>query len=340
MNADSEHRSGEILDGHDSITSLPLSAFNLENSTLRSATLRKNIALDTVIDFTDSLRQDIGLITQKELMLHFDRDDVGDADKKTLSSLTSLPSFDCYTLKVALAPLKIKVLDEKIFNLSSKMKTTLFPLMSRITRPLIQYLYSDQKFGVSDTETLLRLIKDTEPLKVRNRLEIMAQNMSVPLSKLIEILEEFGELFLSVSFFERINIEASSKIDQLILWAEDGVSNSNLRNDPSAQSQFSQIERRLGYIKTNLHNRFDNLGKITQIDWEEFDASDFKKVKREILSQQANLSIALCGILVKAFEWEKQFPSAGGSPQQCLEFISQDLNIGLEYLTRALPEVE
>ena len=104
---------------------------------------------------------------------------------------------------------------EKIFNLSSKMKTTLFPLMSRITRPLIQYLYSDQKFGVSDTETLLRLIKDTEPLKVRNRLEIMAQNMSVPLSKLIEILEEFGELFLSVSFFERINIEASSKIDQL-----------------------------------------------------------------------------------------------------------------------------
>ena len=129
---------------------------------------------------------------------------------------------------------------------------------------------------MSDTETLLKLIKDTEPLKVRHRLEIMAQNMSVSLPKLIENLEEFGELFLSVSFFERINIEASSKIDQLILWAEDGVSNSNLRNDPSAQSQFSQIERRLGYIKTNLHNRFDNLGKITQIDWEEFDASDFK----------------------------------------------------------------
>ena len=200
MNADSEHPSGVSLDGHDSITSLPLSAFNLENSTLRSATLRKNIALDTVIDFTNSLRQDIGLITQKELMLHFDRDDVGDTDRKTLSSLTSLPSFDCFTLKKSLAPLKIKVLDKNIFNLSSNMKTTLFPLMSRITRPLIQYLYSDQKFGVSDTETLLKLIRDTEPLKVRDRLEIMAQNMSVSLPKLIESLEEFGELFLSVSF--------------------------------------------------------------------------------------------------------------------------------------------
>lgn len=340
MSADSEHSGTESLDGHDSITSLPLSAFNLENSSLKSATLRKNIALETVIDFTNSVQQDIGLITQKELMLHFDRNEVGDADKKTLSSLTSLPSFDCYTLKAALAPLKIEVLDENIFNLSSKMKTTLFPLMSRITRPLIQYLYSDQKFGVSDTETLLKLIKNTEPFRVRDRLEIMAQNMSVSLSKLIENLEEFGELFLSVSFFENINSEASSKIDQMILWAEDGVTNSNLRNDPSAQSQFSQVERRLEYIKTNLHGRFDNLGRITQVDWEEFGASDFKTVKREILSQQANLAIALCGIMVKAFEWEKQFPSAGGSPQQCLEFISQDLNVGLENLTRALPEIE
>ena len=122
MNADSEHRSGESLDGHDSITNLPLSAFNLENSALRSATLRKNIALDTVIDFTNSLRQDIGLITQKELMLHFDRDEVGDTDKKTLSSLISLPSFDCFTLKTSLAPLKIKVLDKNIFNLSESKK--------------------------------------------------------------------------------------------------------------------------------------------------------------------------------------------------------------------------
>ena len=82
MSADSEYLSTESLDGHDSITSLPLSAFNLENSTLRSATLRKNIALETVIDFTNSVRQDIGLITQKELMLHFDRDEVGDLIRK------------------------------------------------------------------------------------------------------------------------------------------------------------------------------------------------------------------------------------------------------------------
>ena len=129
-------------------------------------------------------------------------------------------------------------------------------------------------------------------------------------------------------------------MDQLALWAEDGIKNSNLRNDSSAQSKFSQVERRLGYIKSNLNSRFDNLGKITQIDWEEFGASDFKTIKREILSQQANLAIALCGVMVKTFEWEKQFPSAGGSPQQCLEFLSQDLSMGLENLTRALPEIE
>ena len=340
MSGENEEIDKGTLNGHDSIVSLPLSAFKLEHATLQTATLRKNIALETVIDFTDTDKRDVGLISPKELMLHFERDEISDADKKTISSLTSLQSLDCYTLKTALAPLKIEVLDRNIFNLSSSMKTALFPLMSRITRPLIQYLYSDQKFGVSDTETLLRLIKDTEPTKVKDRLEIMAQNMSVSLTKLIESLEEFGDLFLSVSFFEKINIEACSKLDQLTLWAEDGVKNSNLRNDSSAQSKFSQVERRLGYIKSNLHSRFDHLGKITQIDWEEFGASDFKTIKREILSQQANLAIALCGVMVKTFEWEKQFPSAGGSPQQCLEFLSQDLSMGLENLTRALPEID
>ena len=48
------------LNGHDSIVSLPLSAFKLEHVTLQRATLRKNIALETVIDFTDTKKRDIG----------------------------------------------------------------------------------------------------------------------------------------------------------------------------------------------------------------------------------------------------------------------------------------
>ena len=98
MSADNEEIDKEKLNGHDSIVSLPLSAFKLEHATLQAATLRKDIALETVIDFTDTEKRDIGLISPKELMLHFERDEISDADKKTISSLTSLQSLDCYTL--------------------------------------------------------------------------------------------------------------------------------------------------------------------------------------------------------------------------------------------------
>tara|TARA_Y100000588_G_scaffold359279_1_gene418176 strand:- start:1386 stop:2408 length:1023 start_codon:yes stop_codon:yes gene_type:complete len=322
----------------DSIYSISLSAFGIGHPVLKSAKLVKNTGLETVLDFGETELKDIGMIGPRELLLHFDQEEIPAEDMNVVSTLAGLPSLDCYTIKRALAPLKIKVEDDSIFSLSPEMKSSLFPLMSRITRPLIQYLYADERFGVSDTEALLSLIRDTEPLKVRDRLDVIAANLSVSLTDLPTYLEEFGELFLSVSFFESIFMEFAPKTDQLLAWAEDGIQNSNLRNDPSAQSQFAQIDRRLRYVKTNLQERFKHLSKITQIDWEELSSTDFKEIQREILAQQANLGVGLCGLVVKATEWENQFPSAGGSPQQCLEFLSQDLNLGLDNLTRVLPE--
>ena len=64
MSADSEYLSTESLDGHDSLLACHCRPL-IWKFTLRSATLRKNIALETVIDFTNSVQQDIGLITQK-----------------------------------------------------------------------------------------------------------------------------------------------------------------------------------------------------------------------------------------------------------------------------------
>lgn len=328
------------LKGHDGIVALPLSAFEIEHAVVGSAKLTKNMGLETVIDFSETDSADIGIIGPRELLLHFDKDEISSDDTKIVSALSSLPSLDCYTVKRSLAPLKIGVRQEEIFSISPTMKSNLYPLMSRITRPLIQYLYSDQKFGISDTETLLQLMRDTEPIKVKDRLIVVAKNFGVSPAKFTEYLEEFGELFLSVSFFEHLYIEFSPKLDQLSRWAEDGIQNSNLRNDPSAQSQFGQVDRRLSYLKDNLKARFSHLSKITQIDWEEITALDFKEIQREILAQQANLAIGLCGMIVKTSEWEYQFPSAGGSPQQCLEFISGDLNLGLDNLTRALPSFD
>jgi hypothetical protein len=170
-------------------------------------------------------------------------------------------------------------------------------------------------------------------------LDVVAANLEISVKELPNYLQEFGELFLSVSYFESIFREYNPKLDQFLLWAEDGVKNSNLRNDPNAQRELTQTEKKFRELKENLEARFRLLGNITQIDWQDLGASEFKKIQREISSQQANLAIGLCGLAVKMIEWECQFPSAGGSPQQCLEFLSAEANTGLDNLLRSLPPI-
>jgi hypothetical protein len=327
----------DVSSVENNLHTLNLSAFDIKYKDLHEARLIKNAFLETVIEFIDEELAADGPIQIRELALKFDDSDVSRDDIKMISSIASLPSFDCYTLKRGITPLKINVIDAGIFELSSCRKASLFDLMSRLTRPLIQYLYTDDNLRVKDTSSLLELIKSTEPLKVKDRLGSVARNLEVSLIKLPNFLQEFSELFLSVAYFESIFRQYNPKLDQFLLWAEDGVKNSNLRNDPNAQREFSHVDERFKQLKGNLDSRFRLLLNITQIDWDNLNSSEFKKIQREILSQQANLAIGLCGLSVKMIEWEKQFPSAGGSPQQCLDFLSNEASGGLDNLLRSLP---
>jgi hypothetical protein len=321
----------------DNLHSLSLSAFDIQHNGLKNARLIKNTFLDTVVEFMDDEFAGLGHIRAKDLSTTFNDAEVCHKEIKMITGLMALPSLDCYTLKRGLEPLKLSLLDEGVLELSDEMVASLFPLMSKVTRPLIQYLYTDDNLRIKDTKSLLGLIQNTDRVKVKNRLNILASNLEVSLTKLPNFLMEFGKLFLSISYFENIFIEYNRKLDQLLSWAEDGMQNSSFRNDPNAQREHTTCDRRLKELKGNLESRFNHLFTITQINWDELKSSEFRIIQREILSQQANLAIGLCGLTVKILEWEKQFPSAGGSPQQCFEFLSSELNTGLENLLRSLP---
>ena len=325
--------------GTDDLHTLCLDAFDIKFQTLKEARLVKNVFLETVVEFKESELASSGPMPLKQLAIEFDERDVSREEIKMINNLASLPSFDCYTLKRGIGPMKISLLNDQILKLSDAKVGTLFDLMSRITRPLIQYLYTDDNLRIKDTSGLLSLIQNTDPFKVKDRLDVVAANLEISLKELPNYLQEFGELFLSISYFESAFREYNPKLDQFLLWAEDGVKNSNLRNDPNAQRELTLTEQKFRELKENLDARFRLLGNITQIDWQDLKSSEFKKIQREILSQQANLAIGLCGLAVKMIEWEYQFPSAGGSPQQCLEFLSAEANTGLDNLLRNLPPV-
>jgi hypothetical protein len=259
---------------------------------------------------------------------------------KVLSNLSVLPSFDCYTLRRGLRQQGINVEQESIFKLSEKRIQELFPLMRRITRPLIKHLYGDENLDVNDTRTLLELVRNPDHERVRDRLDRMATTLGVSIAKLPTYLEDFGDLYLSLSYFENHFVDLSPKVEQMILWAMDVASSSHLRNDPLSQKTFTDVERRIRYLKDNLDTRFKNLSEVTNVNWDLLDVTMFQKVQRGILAEQIYFATGIYGLAVKIYEWERVFPNAGGSPDRVLEFVSSELRPGLDNLVRALPKVE
>jgi hypothetical protein len=324
----------------DSIHTMSLLALPINHPGLRRTRLVKNVRMETRIEMFSGDGVGSGQIAIESIPDHFPGDAALRADMSVLSNLAILPSFDCYTLRRGLRQQGINVEQEAVFKLSDSKIQELFPLMRRITRPLIKHLYGEEDLDVTDTRTLLELVKNPDQDKVMDRLDRMATTLGVSVAKLPTFLEDFGDLYLSLSYFESYFLEHGPKVEQMILWAKDVGQSSHLRNDPSAQKTLTDVERRIRYLKDNLENRFKNLSEVTKVNWDLLDVSMFQKVQRSILAEQIYLATGLCGLAVKIYEWERVFPNAGGSPDRVLEFISSELRPGLDNLVRTMPKVE
>lgn len=324
----------------DSIHTMAVMALPINHPGLRRTRLVKNVRMETRIEMFSGDGLGSGQIAIADIPEHFVDDASLRADMSVLSNLSVLPSFDCYTLRRGLRQQGINVDQESVFKLSDSKIQELFPLMRRITRPLIKHLYGEEDLDVTDTRTLLDLVQNPDHDKVRDRLDRMANTLGVSIARLPAYLEDFGDLYLSLSYFESYFIENAPKVDQMFLWMRDVAQSSHLRNDPTSQKAFTDVERRIRYLKDNLDNRFKNLSEVTKVNWDLLDVTMFQKVQRSILAEQIYLATALCGLAVKIYEWERVFPNAGGSPDRVLEFVGGELRPGLDNLVRSMPKVE
>ena len=196
----------------DSIHTLAILALPVQHPGLRRARLIKNVNLETRIELFSGQSVGSGQISVDEVPDHFEGGLDLRADMGILSGLATLPSFDCYTVRRGLRQLDINVSQDATFKLSDVKTQELFPFMRRITRPLIKHLYGDTDLNISDTETLLELVSHPDHDRVLTRLDTMAETLGVSLAKLPEYLEDFGDLFLSASYFESFFVDNGPKL--------------------------------------------------------------------------------------------------------------------------------
>jgi hypothetical protein len=319
----------------DSIHTLPLGTVPIVDPGLRRARLIKNVRLETRIELYREAGMGSAQIGVDEIPDFFNANrDALAADMATLHKLEALTSFDCYSLRRGFREAGVQVESGEGLSLSSAKRRELFPFMRNLTRPLICHIYGGQDMDVNDTQALLDLIKNLDQRAVRSRLEEMAVALETTVEELPNLLEDFGDVFMSLSYYRSYFVYSVPKMDMLVEWMREVANAPMLRNDPRMQQNFKGIDQILTFLSKNVTRRFNQFDKNIVIDWEKVTVGTFNQVRKLIMTHHASLAQVLCRLTVKVYEWENAFPNRGGSPDRRADFLLSEIKPGLDDLHR------
>ncbi|WP_028466122.1 hypothetical protein [Nisaea denitrificans] len=254
-------------------------------------------------------------------------------DIPMLTSVGEMDSFDPYSLRRGLRAAGISVDNLDALKLSDPKKRELQPHMRNLTRPLLQHVFGASNIELTDPEMLRDRLINTSSAAVLQRINSLASALDTSPEELPDLLEDYGDVFLSLGFYKQHLAEIGPRITLLQIWVDEAYQVPHIRKDPMMGPVLHKAERVLGALQQSLERRFSNFENKTDIRWERVTLGTFNQVRALITDHQASLAAVLCGLTVKIFEWETRFPGGGGSFERRADFVLSDLRAGLDRLT-------
>ncbi|MGZ8410632.1 MAG: hypothetical protein ACXWVS_12050, partial [Hyphomicrobium sp.] len=196
----------EIRDiDRDSLHILPLSIIPLQTPALTGARMIKNVRLESVVELFKDSNTGSGQIDIEELPLAFGwSEEQVHPDLTVIRRLALLPSFDMYSLRILLREHGIPINDCNALRLSARKNAELTEYMTRFTRPLIMHVYgADADRSIQSFEDLVALFRDPDVEKALGKLKIMAGRLEVRVDQVPKFLEDYGDIFLSLSYYRQ-----------------------------------------------------------------------------------------------------------------------------------------
>lgn len=320
----------------DSLFILPLSLIPLQTPALHRARLIKNVRLNSVIEIFSSKATGSGQINIEHLpkMFGWPKDSVH-PDLAVLRSLSRLPSYDVYSLRISLRGLGIKVNDHEALKLSPDKNKQLTKYMTLFTRPLMQLIYSDEDVNIETFDDIIRLFRDPDVRKAKKRLETMAHSLGIDVQDVPRFLEDYGDTFLSLSYFRHC-------LDRLVPYVTACLDSMDtirkhfqLRQDPNLMRTCDMIEGVLNEVSASVTGKFEVFDKRTKEMWKHISAEQFREIKEMVERYHTTIGGVLCGLTVKMNAWAKIFPKPNsGGPQKKADFMMSEMSQGIENITR------
>ena len=320
----------------DSLHILPLSIMPVETPALRRARLIKNVRLHSVLEMFEEKQTGSGQMEIMDLGKEFDWPvDKPVADRTLLTQLGGLASYDIYSLRIHLRETGVMVNSIDALKLSPAKNIELTEYMTMFSRPLIVQIYGGEDMEIQDFDDVVGLFRDPDVTKAREKLEKMAAKLDIKLAEVPQFLEDYGDIFLSLSYYRQCLDQIEPVITDFLETMEDLRSNWQLRNDKNLMRSCDEIENTVNELMAAITGRFENFDRSTKAMWDNISAERFRKVKELIESYHTTIGGVLCALSVKMEAWARLFPNKDtGGPVRRGEFIMSEIKQGIDNIQK------
>ncbi len=316
----------------DSLHTLPLSMVPIQTPALRRARLIKNVRLRSVIELFEEKQTGSGQMEIVDVGKEFKwpkNEEV--PDRSLLNKLALLHSYDVYSLRISLREHDIAVNSIDSLKLSPAKNAELTEYMKDFTRPLILQIYGGDDMDIQDFDDVIALFRDPDVKKAREKLEVMAAKLKIKLSDVPRFLEDYGDIFLSLSYYRQCLDQIEPTITGFLDSMEELRTNWQLKQDRNLMRTCDEVEQVINGLMAAITGRFENFDRSTKLMWDNISAERFQKVKELIESYHTTIGGVLCSLSVKMDAWARLFPRADvGGPVRRAEFIMSEIKQGIE----------
>jgi hypothetical protein len=320
----------------DSLYTLPLAIIPLETPALSKARMIKNVRLESVIEVFSDPSAGSGQFTVESLPKLFEwPEGVIHPDLATLTKLALLPSFDVYSLRILLREHGIQVNSLDALRLSPTKSRDLTAYMATFTRPLICNIYGDTDIAIQSFDDLLALFRNPDRRKSMEKLRVMAQKLEIQMEDIPRFLEDYGDIFLSFSYYRQCLDVIAPIISLFLDWLREVQTNWMLKREAELIATCRMIQETLNGTTAAITGCFENFDRSAKDLWQDLTPERFRKVEELIKSHHAFIGAILCALTVKMETWDRVFPNKNtGSPARRAEFVMTEMRQGIEKIRR------
>jgi hypothetical protein len=323
----------EISDvDRDSLHILPLRILPLHTKSVARARMIKNARLISVIEMFDDAATGSGQIGIEDLPKEFGWPaSPPHHDLLLLRQVGTLTSYDVFSLRITLRDRGILVDGMDGLRLSSRKVQELTTYMSAFTRPLVSKIYGNEDVSVQSFDDIMRLFRSPDLKEARIKLQRMAEYLSVEVADIPRFLENYGDIFLSVSYYRQCLDQIMPSVDSFMRSIQQLESNFSMGQDAVLAETCRMMKATVGQLTAAISGCLENFDRSTKDLWQNLSPERFRNVERMVRSYHAAMGGALCSLSVKVDAWVRRYPSDNvGSMHGRAQFLTSEMRQGFE----------